>query len=268
MAFLVALLLLMSSNLFALGSACSCHQVPYCQSTTNADVLVRARVLYENLDTQAHWFGNSPQSNTRVYIVRAIQVFKSPSNIRLPLHFAVRTPASSASCGVKLEIGKQYALILKMGQGGLHTHLCSQNLKWADVTSEQKAVLRRAGSCCSCSEFQECRIFQRTGEHYCADVCRRGRCPRGSQCELQQVTCVRAPCPPIAKCTPNLQQDDTCHPGRCPKGTRCELKQVACVTTPCPPIVECVPIHQRDCPDSCIEIYQPGIIFFHADGRI
>ncbi|ETI50880.1 hypothetical protein F441_05638 [Phytophthora nicotianae CJ01A1] len=51
-----------------------------------------------------------------------------------------------------------------------------------------------------CGDFQECRIYEPDGSDYCADVCAEGRCPKGSICELQEVQCIRAPCPPMATC--------------------------------------------------------------------
>ncbi|KAG7386655.1 hypothetical protein PHYPSEUDO_015439 [Phytophthora pseudosyringae] len=52
-----------------------------------------------------------------------------------------------------------------------------------------------------CGDFQECRIYEPDASEYCADVCTEGRCPKGSTCELQEVQCIRAPCPPVATCT-------------------------------------------------------------------
>ncbi|KAL3669565.1 hypothetical protein V7S43_004952 [Phytophthora oleae] len=51
-----------------------------------------------------------------------------------------------------------------------------------------------------CVDFQECRIYEPDGSEYCADVCAEGRCPGDSTCELQEVQCIRAPCPPVATC--------------------------------------------------------------------
>jgi hypothetical protein len=51
-----------------------------------------------------------------------------------------------------------------------------------------------------CRPHQQCRVWPWTGEPYCADTCRNFPCPHGTRCELTQVTCVRAPCPPVAQC--------------------------------------------------------------------
>lgn len=52
---------------------------------------------------------------------------------------------------------------------------------------------------------QECLFYEETastGEYYCADVCDSSRCLSGEMCDLMAVTCVRAPCPPVAVCSP------------------------------------------------------------------
>lgn len=38
-------------------------------------------------------------------------------------------------------------------------------------------------------------------EAYCADTCAPGACGDGQSCSLEEVQCVRAPCPPVAVCT-------------------------------------------------------------------
>lgn len=51
-----------------------------------------------------------------------------------------------------------------------------------------------------CGPFQTCEINEPTGEAYCADTCRGRICPAGTKCHLQEVQCIRAPCPPVAVC--------------------------------------------------------------------
>ncbi|MCB9539980.1 MAG: hypothetical protein H6704_27520 [Myxococcales bacterium] len=115
-----------------------------------------------------------------------------------------------------------------------------------------------------CGENQVCRIFEGTGEAYCADTCEGVLCPRGQVCELQDVECVRAPCPPVAACVPApdpcaeldcaAHQEcrvwretgeaycaDTCEGFACRDGTHCELNDVLCIRAPCPPVAQCVP---------------------------
>uniref|UniRef100_A0A914R915 Uncharacterized protein n=1 Tax=Panagrolaimus davidi TaxID=227884 RepID=A0A914R915_9BILA len=102
-------------------------------------------------------------------------------------------------------------------------------------------------------------------------------CPPNTVCKLNQVQCIRAPCPPIPECvpinetrpsrsTPILDKcaailctaDSTCVDGKCVKipqqnpcatmrcgpNTRCEKVQVMCKKAPCPPQGRCVPINE------------------------
>ena len=51
-----------------------------------------------------------------------------------------------------------------------------------------------------CLDNQECDVHEQTGEPFCADSCEKTRCPHGQICQLDDVVCVREPCPPVAKC--------------------------------------------------------------------
>ncbi len=55
----------------------------------------------------------------------------------------------------------------------------------------------------TCQPWQECRVYEPTGEAFCADTCNGFECEAGSHCELTDVVCVRAPCPPVAQCVPD-----------------------------------------------------------------
>ncbi len=57
----------------------------------------------------------------------------------------------------------------------------------------------------TCRDHQICRVHEPTGEAFCADTCQNFPCDSGEKCELTDVTCVRAPCPPIAQCVPRAQ---------------------------------------------------------------
>ncbi len=51
-----------------------------------------------------------------------------------------------------------------------------------------------------------------------APTCANVRCAAGTHCELQSVTCIRAPCPPHPTCVPDA---DPCAAVRCAVGTHC-----------------------------------------------
>jgi hypothetical protein len=120
----------------------------------------------------------------------------------------------------------------------------------------------------------------RCGEgSYCDDIsgkpeclplpsCELVDCRDGYVCQLVDVVCVRAPCPPQPECVPvDDPSDDPCAAVRCRdglicqvvdgaaqcvgkdpcalvdcvEGTHCELVDVVCITAPCNPVAECVP---------------------------
>ncbi len=74
------------------------------------------------------------------------------------------------------------------------------------------------------------------------DPCATVKCASGTHCVAEEVQCVKAPCPPVARCVPNAPPpEDPCALVRCAAGTHCEVKQVQCVKAPCPPVAQCVP---------------------------
>ncbi|MCB1744157.1 MAG: hypothetical protein KDK91_27555, partial [Gammaproteobacteria bacterium] len=72
-----------------------------------------------------------------------------------------------------------------------------------------------------CGASQECRVHKQADGRqtgYCADTCSNLTCPLGEHCELVDVLCVAAPCPPLAQCVPDAQPrvcDQPIEPGPC-----------------------------------------------------
>ena len=124
---------------------------------------------------------------------------------------------------------------------------------------------------CQCGHH--CEVFKPTGEPFCAPNCSldNGGCSKGELCTLQQVQCVRAPCPPVVQCLSRcaavrcrsghrceidkVTGEPFCNPdcsfgnGGCRLDQICELKPVICVRAPCPPMVQC------SCPPPCSKEY-------------
>lgn len=103
-----------------------------------------------------------------------------------------------------------------------------------------------------------------------ASACAVLLCPPNSKCVVEEVQCVRAPCPPIAHCEPIAPEPvdaaapttcaaTTCLTGtvcidtpdgaecvvpkctaKCSAGQHCELQQVQCIRAPCYPVPTCV----------------------------
>lgn len=62
-----------------------------------------------------------------------------------------------------------------------------------------------------------------------SNTCNNTLCPENQKCYMQQVQCIRAPCPPQPRCIDCI----------CPTGEECSLEQVQCVRAPCPPLPTC-----------------------------
>jgi hypothetical protein len=85
-------------------------------------------------------------------------------------------------------------------------------------------------------------------------------CAPNTRCEVTQIYCIRAPCPPPqGRCVPinNTETENPCNLVDCMPNTRCQLKKVQCVRAPCPPIPECVPINKTGpiIVDKCANIF-------------
>jgi hypothetical protein len=106
---------------------------------------------------------------------------------------------------------------------------------------------------------------------YCDDIggspqclplpsCATVKCSAGYHCELQQVVCVRAPCPPQPQCVPDRDPTDPCG-GKCKANERCQVLEIQCITTPCDPIAQCVPKTTCGCSGkgACLDIVCPAV---------
>ncbi|KAL4114833.1 hypothetical protein KRP22_005254 [Phytophthora ramorum] len=53
-----------------------------------------------------------------------------------------------------------------------------------------------------CSKDEKCMINSADNSQYCLTPCATVRCSSGYTCQVEQVQCIRAPCPPVAVCKP------------------------------------------------------------------
>ena len=67
------------------------------------------------------------------------------------------------------------------------------------------SVLLHADPCSDfeCPRGSACKVYEPTNEAFCDPSCEldNGGCNSNQACELDQVNCVRAPCPPEVVCT-------------------------------------------------------------------
>ena len=54
-----------------------------------------------------------------------------------------------------------------------------------------------------CPRGSRCKIYEPTGEPFCEPSCDldNGGCADNETCSLRNVTCARAPCPPVVECS-------------------------------------------------------------------
>ena len=85
-----------------------------------------------------------------------------------------------------------------------------------------------------CPIGTRCKIYEPTGEAFCEPSCsiENGGCDSDEVCTLQDVVCVRSPCPPMVQCT------DPC--SVCTSNQTCRLEPVPCLVPPCPVQARCL----------------------------
>jgi hypothetical protein len=157
----VALTLLVSS-----AHACSCLaqslKIQYYDASITR--VVRAVVLREWPTAVAD------QAAKKYYQISVKQAFKGCA---APRPVRISTASNSAACGVDLNIGSEYLLLLSGSGYDLATHLCLANALFKDVRASDRAFLNSRRVCCG----KGC-------------ICADGKPP---------VQCVRAPCSPPEK---------------------------------------------------------------------
>jgi hypothetical protein len=116
------------------------------------------------------------RSGDHVYAARVIERYHGQSEREI----WIQVPAS---CGLTLSKFRSYVVSVNRDDSGVYTTFaCSSFVKpWSELTPEEAGLLRDPG---------------------CAPACDELTCPSGERCVLDQVVCVRAPCPPRPVCVP------------------------------------------------------------------
>ncbi|CAJ0607039.1 unnamed protein product [Cylicocyclus nassatus] len=98
---------------------CRCRLVPPKEAYCNADWVSLAKV------TNSSIIKNDDALEQRQYTVKHSEVFKKPEECD-SLSEKIYTSTQSASCGVELEIGKEYLLAGSYNDNKLHIITCGQ----------------------------------------------------------------------------------------------------------------------------------------------
>ncbi|XP_014038928.1 metalloproteinase inhibitor 2 [Salmo salar] len=120
------------------AEACRCAPVHLQQAFCSADVVIRAKVV-----------GVKAVSGNTNYDVQQIKMFKGPDRV---IH-TIFTSSSSASCGVTLELTKEYLFTGRMNTDGrMRIVMCDFIQYWEDLNhTQRKSLTQRYQSGCDCT---------------------------------------------------------------------------------------------------------------------
>ncbi|TDH02945.1 hypothetical protein EPR50_G00158000 [Perca flavescens] len=139
-----------------IAEACSCAPVHPQQAFCNSDVVIRAKVVGEQLvDAGNDIYGNSIKRIK--YDIKQIKMFKGPTRV----FDAIYTAPTSAVCGVTLvNNGTEYLITGKLeADGTMHITLCDFIKPWeATSATQKKSLTQRYEMGCDC-KITRCRFI-------------------------------------------------------------------------------------------------------------
>ncbi|WKY10915.1 hypothetical protein Q1695_002903 [Nippostrongylus brasiliensis] len=106
-------------SVIAVVYACKCRKLPSKEAFCNSDFVSHIKVTAVNKNG-----ADSETPPQTVYTVTHVSILKKPNGTQLPN--TISTSSSSASCGVTLEIGKEYLIAGSCEDGSLHSGSCGQ----------------------------------------------------------------------------------------------------------------------------------------------
>ncbi|XP_014058104.1 metalloproteinase inhibitor 2 [Salmo salar] len=117
-----------------IAEACRCLPQHPQQAFCDAEIVIRAKVV-----------GKKAVSNNIKYDIQQIKMFKGCDQV---IH-AIFT--DTTSCGVTLEINKEYLFTGKLETGRMYVTMCGYNPSWENLSAAQKNSLTRLyKSGCDC----------------------------------------------------------------------------------------------------------------------
>ena len=113
----------------------------------------------------------------------------------------------------------------------------------ADAGPEDAGTVEPPPDTCAVTSCPDGTYCDDVGDHaHCIEnpTCKGVSCGAFQHCELVQVQCVRAPCPPVPICVDD-PADDPCATIVCKANTHCEVTATLCDAKPqCTPVAQCV----------------------------
>jgi hypothetical protein len=174
--FVLVLMLVAATNSFV--DACSCMYRTDCEHLDQAEHVALATITK---------VGTYQEENDSLqYDARVDKVFKSSGSELKEGQSIVITTGHPAMCGQSYDNDGIYLVTLRSSDNNssaFSTSNCDLNRKFEDVNDDLKTALDNGAICAN--QPTDCAAVQ---------------CAAGQVCQVTEVQCVRAPCPPVVSC--------------------------------------------------------------------